>query len=202
MNSLLHHIARCLHFHPKRLGYLFALALAISGQSACNRPELPQSAVPPLELTSSNFTNGSPMPDALTCKGRGGSPQLEWTTPPAGTQSFVLIARDRDSPLHWLLGPFVHWVMYDIPADQRQLQAGIPKQAQLTGGARQIQNGLDEVGYSGPCPPGKSTHRYEFELFALDTKLGLPVESTEKAIVRAMNGHVVARGELVGTYHR
>jgi hypothetical protein len=202
MNGLLHRATCSLIFTVKPRACLLAIALAIAGQAACNRAAIPEASVPALELTSPSFSNGAPMPDALTCNGKGRSPQLEWNSPPAGTQSFVLIARDLDSPLHWLLGPFVHWVMFDMPADQRQLQAGIPKQAQLTGGARQIQNGLDEVGYSGPCPPGKSTHRYQFEVFALDTKLGLPAESSEKTIVKAMDGHVVARGELVGTYHR
>jgi Raf kinase inhibitor-like YbhB/YbcL family protein len=202
MQGLLHRLSPYLTFKIEKSACLFAMVLTIAGQSSCDRVAIPQNAMPSLELTSSSFSNGAAMPDSLTCNGQGGSPELAWNSPPAGTQSFVLIATDKDSVLSWVLGPFVHWVLYDLPPEQRELPAGIPKQAQLADGSRQIQNGLDEIGYSGPCPPGTSPHRYQFQLFALDTKLGLPVGASEKQVVKAMNGHVVARGDLIGTYHR
>jgi Raf kinase inhibitor-like YbhB/YbcL family protein len=166
-------------------------------QLACTRVTVPP-GTPSLELSSTSFPNGGAMPATYTCDGRNISPELSWNSGPAGTQSFVLIVTDRDSPFGYA---FVHWLLYDLPGDARELQEGIGSQPQLPNGARQGTTDFDKIGYGGPCPPGKSTHRYVFALYALDTKLNLPPGAAEKQLVKAMKGHVVAAGEFIGRYH-
>lgn len=150
-----------------------------------------------LSIASSSFS-GDTMPSKFTCDGGETSPELSWTSPPAGTQSFALIVTDKDSS--WV--HFVHWVVYDLPADKRELPEGISKQEQLPDGSRQGKTDFDKVGYGGPCPHWKSTHHYGFVLYALDSKLGLPGGATAKQTLKAMNGHILAKAELVGSYHR
>jgi Raf kinase inhibitor-like YbhB/YbcL family protein len=91
-------------------------------------------------------------------------------------------------------------VLYDLPAEKRELPEGLPNQAQLPDGSRQGQNDFDKTGYGGPCPPGKSAHRYVFALYALDSRLNLPIGATRKQVEKAMKGHVLAYGELIGRY--
>ena len=166
-------------------------------QLACTRVSVPP-GTPSLELSSS-FPNGGAMPAMYTCDGQNISPELSWNSGPAGTQSFALIVTDRDSPFGYA---FVHWLVYDLSPDTRELHEGIGNQSQLADGARQGTTDFDKIGYGGPCPPGKSTHRYAFSLYALDTKLNLPAAAAEKQVVKAMKGHVVAAGEFIGRYHR
>jgi Raf kinase inhibitor-like YbhB/YbcL family protein len=151
---------------------------------------------PTLQLTSSSFQGGE-IPKQFTCDGTESSPELAWIAPPAGTQSFALTAVDRDSPLNFA---FVHWVLYDLPAEKRELPEGLPKQAQLPDGSRQGQNDDDKTGYMGPCPPGKAAHRYVFALYALDSRLNLPAGATRKQVEKALKGHILAHGELIGRY--
>lgn len=91
-------------------------------------------------------------------------------------------------------------MLYDLPSDKRELSEGIAKLKQLPDGSRQGSNGFDKYGYAGPCPPGKSPHHYVFNLYALDTKLNLAPGATKKQVLRAMQGHILAKGEFVGTY--
>lgn len=102
---------------------------------------------------------------------------------------------DKDA----LFGSFTHWVLYDLPADKRELPEGTAKQEQLPDGSSQGRNGFDKIGYLGPCPPWGS-HRYVFSLYALDTKLSLSPGASMKEVVKAMKGHVLASGELTGRY--
>lgn len=151
-----------------------------------------------LELKSNSFVADRIPPKYSSCGGQDGvSPELSWAAPPANTQSFALIAFDKDSPFGF---KFTHWVVYDIPPDKRELAEGIAKQEQLPDGSRQGSNDYDRIGYVGPCPP-HGTHHYVFTLYALDTKLGLPPRASKKQVVKAMKGHVVARGELIGSFH-
>jgi Raf kinase inhibitor-like YbhB/YbcL family protein len=166
-------------------------------QLACTRVSVPP-GTPTLELSSSSFPNGGAMPATYTCDGQNISPELSWNSGPAGTQSFALIVTDRDSPFGYA---FVHWLVYDLPPDTRELHEGVGNQSQLADGALQGTTDFDKIGYGGPCPPGKSTHRYAFSLYALDTKLNLPTGAAEKQVVKAMKGHVVAAGEFIGRYH-
>lgn len=166
---------------------------------------LSQQSVPSLELKSSSFS-GDTIPDMYAgsrencpCDGHDISPELSWAAPPERTQSFALIVTDKDSPFGL---NFVHWVLYDLPADKHELPQGVAKQEQLPDGSHQGHNGFDKIGYVGPCPPGHSAHRYVFVLRALDTKLDLPPGASKKQVEKAMKGHVLASGELVGKYQR
>jgi Raf kinase inhibitor-like YbhB/YbcL family protein len=122
---------------------------------------------------------------------------LSWKAPPEGTQSLALIVIDKDSPPGW---NFDHWVLYDLPADKRELPEAVAKQEQLPDGSRQGRNGFEKIGYVGPCPAGHSPHRYVFTLYALDTKLNLPARASRKQVMNAAESHVLATGELIGKY--
>jgi hypothetical protein len=148
-----------------------------------------------LKLTSNSF-QGSQIPAKFTCNGAGISPQLAWSAPPAATASIALIVTDPDAPGR----TFVHWVLYDLPSGTRALSEGLPSQGQLADGARQGRNDFGETGYGGPCPPGNSPHRYVFTLYALDAKLNLPAGATRRQVESAMQGHILARGELIVLY--
>ncbi len=152
-----------------------------------------------LELKSSAFQNGQDIPDDFTCKGADISPQLAWIGAPEKTKSFVLIMDDPDAPV----GTWVHWVVYDIPATETGLEEGIPADPLLTSGAKQGVSSFRKVGYGGPCPPPGPKHRYFFKLYALDMVLDLPAGKASKNVTeKAMEGHVLEKAELVGTYGR
>ena len=150
-----------------------------------------------MELTTSSF-QGSQIPGKFTCDGEEVSPQLAWSTPPAGTASFALLVTDPDAPR----GTFTHWVLYDLPAATRSLPEGVAMQGQLADGSRQGRNGFGGLGYGGPCPPGGSPHHYIFTLYALDIRLNLPTGATRAQVEEAMQGHILARGQLIGLYRR
>ena len=150
----------------------------------------------PFTLSSSAFTQGQPIPAAYSCKGRDISPALAWTEPPANTQSFALIMDDPDAPA----GTWVHWVIYNIPASTRGLPEGVPTDAQLSDGSLQGTTSARSTGYHGPCPPS-GTHRYFFKLYALDTSLSIASANKEK-LLKAMDGHILAQTELMGTFSK
>lgn len=152
----------------------------------------------PLQLTSAAFTEGSPIPAHYTCDGRDVSPPLRWSGAPEGVRSFALIADDPDAPA----GTWVHWVLYDLPAGASELPEGVPPAESVAGGGRQGRNDFGRLGYGGPCPPRGRPHRYFFKLYALDTELDLPPRATKQAVERAMRGHILAEGQLMGTYQR
>lgn len=151
---------------------------------------------PLLQLKSSSFTDGS-IAKECSCDGHNLSPELSWNDPPAGTKSFALAATDLDSPLGY---SFVHWVIYNIPPDRRELPDGVANMEQLPDGSRQGHNDDDKFGYMGPCPPGHSAHRYAFDFYALDRKLELQSSATKKQLLKAIEGHVLASGEIIGRY--
>lgn len=151
-----------------------------------------------MQLETSAFPPGGDIPVRFTCDGSDDSPALEWTEPPAGTQSFTLVADDPDAPR----GTWVHWVLYDLPARARELPEAVPPDKELASGARQGRNDFRKIGYGGPCPPPGPAHRYYFRLFALDRALGLKSGATRNEIDRAMEGHILARAELMGRYKR
>lgn len=149
-----------------------------------------------LTITSSAFLEGQPIPAAYTCDGEGKSPPLAWTGAPAGTRSFALIMDDPDAPM----GTFVHWVIYNLPSKAAGLPEAMPRDARLADGSAQGRNSGGRVGYTGPCPPG-GTHRYFSKLYALDIVLDdFPAGKNE--LLKAMDGHILAQGQLVGTYSR
>ncbi len=147
------------------------------------------------EITSSAFQNGGTIPSEFSCKGNDTSPALTWTEPPAGTQSFALIMDDPDAPM----GTWVHWVIFNIPASSRGFLAGTPTDANLSDGSLQGITSAGSNGYHGPCPPS-GTHRYYFKLYALDTLLPLKSNADKKSLLAAMEGHVLASAELMGTF--
>jgi len=151
-----------------------------------------------LELKSADFAAGGNIPRQFTCDGADMSPALEWEAPPAGTQSFALIADDPDAPV----GTWVHWVIFDMPAKLRSLPQNLPKMEELADGSRQGRNDFGKVGYGGPCPPPGKAHRYFFKLYALDTKLNLKAGATKKEVEQAMQGHILGQGEYMGRYSR
>ena len=172
------------------------VCIVVAGMAGCRSSGTIGEGKPTLELTSSSFQEGK-ISKKFTCDDVDISPELAWATPPAGTRSFALIVVDRDSLLGY---SFVHWVLYDLPAEKRELLEGLPKQEQLPDGSRQGLNDFDNTGYVGPCPPGKSAHRYVFMLYALDSILNLPPGATRKQVENALKGHILAHGELTGRY--
>ena len=150
-----------------------------------------------LSLSSTAFAAGKPIPAIYTCTGRSVSPPLAWTGAPAGTASFALILDDPDAPI----GTFVHWVIYNIPAASNGLPEAVPSSAKLADGSLQGNNGAGQAGYTGPCPPS-GTHRYFFKLYALDTVLNLSSGVNKDQLLKAMQGHILAQGELMGTFSK
>jgi Raf kinase inhibitor-like YbhB/YbcL family protein len=151
------------------------------------------------ELTSDAFVNGQSIPAKYACTGRNISPALSWNEPPAGTQSFVLIVDDPDAPM----GTWVHWVLFNIPADRRSLQEDIPLAGKNTDpNAIYVgKNSSSKTGYDGPCPPS-GTHRYYFKLYALDTVIGLLPGATKEQVLKETEGHILAQAELMGTFSK
>jgi Raf kinase inhibitor-like YbhB/YbcL family protein len=154
-----------------------------------------EEAVMPFEISSTAFKNGEMVPTKFSCKGNDISPALIWTEPPAGTQSFALIMDDPDAPM----GTWVHWVVYNIPAATRELEENTPTTPELSNGIRQGYTSARSTGYHGPCPPS-GTHRYFFKLYALDKMLSLSDKADKKELLAAMEGHVLANVELMGTF--
>lgn len=151
-----------------------------------------------LSLTSTAFKEGEKIPVKYTCGGQDISPPLVWGEPPQKTQTFALIADDLDAPS----GVFTHWVLFNLPADICQLNESIPAQERLEHGALQGKNDFGRIGYGGPCPPRGSAHRYRFAIYALDKSLDLKPGVSKKQLVEAMKGHILAQGQLIGTYQR
>jgi len=150
-----------------------------------------------LEITSSAFSEGEMIPARYTCDGSDVSPDLSWSGVPKTAKSLALICDDPDAPM----GTWVHWVLFNMPADAVGLPAEIPSDATLENGARHGKNDFRRLGYGGPCPPG-GTHRYFFNLYALDTELNLDSGITKAQLVEAMQGHILAEAPLMGKYRR
>jgi Raf kinase inhibitor-like YbhB/YbcL family protein len=152
-----------------------------------------------ITLSSSAFAAGGSIPAAYTCDGQDKSPPLTWDEPPAGTKSFALIVDDPDAP-----DPkapkrvWVHWVLYNLPANARQMAEAVTK---LPPGTREGKNDWAKTGYGGPCPP-IGRHRYFFKLFALDQMLPDLGTPTKAELEKAMQGHVLEKVEMIGTYER
>jgi Raf kinase inhibitor-like YbhB/YbcL family protein len=150
------------------------------------------------QLTSKDFPSGAAIPRQHTCQGPDESPELHWGEAPAGTASLALIVDDPDAPA----GVWVHWVAWNIPAAEHGTAANFPRQEQAANGARQGRNDFGKIGYNGPCPPPGKTHRYFFRLYALDTRLDLQAGATRAQLDAAMQGHILAKTEYMGTFKR
>jgi len=158
-----------------------------------------------MQLDSSAFEKGAAIPQKFTEDGSDVSPPLAWDKVPPDTREFALIVDDPDAPT---AQPWVHWVIYKIPPDARSLAEHVPAEPRLEEprGALQGLNSWPSgrtVGYRGPAPPrGHGTHHYHFHLYALDAPLTLEPKLDKAALLRTIKGHVLAEGELVGTYGR
>jgi len=151
-----------------------------------------------MQLSSTAFAEGAPIPAKYTCDDKNLSPPLRWSGTPPGTKSIALIVDDPDAPG----GTWVHWVLFDAPAQTQEFAQDLPKTQYLPGGARQGLNGFKHLGYGGPCPPPGHPHRYFFKVYALDTMLGLKPGATKGEVERAMTGHILGEGQLMATYKR
>lgn len=145
-----------------------------------------------IQMVSAAFTEGSGIPKKHTCDGEDISPQLGWSGVPQGTKSLALIMDDPDAPGR----VFVHWVLFDIPASLTELPEG------TTGSGIAGTNNFRRTGYNGPCPPAGSNHRYFFKLYALDQELKLAAGASKADLEEAMQGHILASGQLMGKYGR
>jgi Raf kinase inhibitor-like YbhB/YbcL family protein len=187
--------ARGRSFYPVSAAIVCTCVLAL----AAPNPPVEKGERVAMQLTSTAFKEGQPIPAKHTCDEKDLSPPLTWSGVPAEAKSLVLIADDPDAPV----GTWVHWVLYDVPAATTELQEDLPKGQYLPNGAKQGLNDFKRLGYGGPCPPAGKPHRYFFRLFALDAPLGLKPGATRKEVEKAMAGkHVLAQGQLMGTYKR
>ena len=188
--------------HRTALGAVFGATLAFACLAATNAVEPKQSDLEKkpmnLQLSSTAFVEGQPISEKHTCQGLDVSPPLKWSGAPPATKSFALIADDPDAPV----GTWVHWVLFDLPPATTELAEDTPKSQHLPGNAKQGLNDFRRLGYGGPCPPPGKPHRYFFKLYALDTLLDLKPGISKKDLLKAMEGHVIAEGQLMGTYQR
>ncbi|MEO8355089.1 MAG: YbhB/YbcL family Raf kinase inhibitor-like protein [Chloroflexota bacterium] len=174
------------------------LIILISSCTSSATPAM-EEATMAMELKSDAFTSGQSIPAKYTCSAKNVSPALSWSDPPAGTQSFALIVDDPDAPM----GTWIHWVLFNIPASMRSLQEDLP----ITGknvdpNAMYVgRNSSGNTRYDGPCPPS-GTHRYYFKLYALDTVIGLLPGASKEELLGEMKGHILAQGELMGTFSK
>jgi len=151
-----------------------------------------------LQLTSPAFQADGNIPTRFTCQGSDISPALAWQDAPSGTKTFALVVHDPDAPR---AGGFTHWLVYNIPATTNHILENAPQQQVLAGGGTQGQNDFGKIGYAGPCPPS-GTHRYFFRLYALDAELKLDSGATQKALEKAMQGHILEQAEIMGKYKK
>jgi len=170
------------------------LALGLLAHTSTKEPAV-------LTLNATGFSAGGVIPAKHTCDGADRSPALSWAAPPAATRSLVLIVDDPDAPdpakpeRTW-----VHWVLYNLPPSVRGLSEGLTTKS-LPAGARDGLNDWGAPGWRGPCPP-IGQHRYFFKLVALDVVLPALPHPDKAAVEKAMEGHVLGRGELIGLYQR
>jgi Raf kinase inhibitor-like YbhB/YbcL family protein len=188
-----------------RTVYCVTLVLASFMNSPAQEPKPTTKEKKPmsLQITSTAFAEGQPIPQKYTCQGSDVSPPLKWTSAPANTKSFALIADDPDAPdprapkMTW-----VHWVLYDLPATTAELPEDTAKTPTLPNGAKQGITDFKRIGYGGPCPPPGGAHRYFFKIYALDNLLNLKPGAIKPDLLKAMEGHVLAQGQLMGMYQR
>ncbi len=151
-----------------------------------------------LSVRSDAFGPDEAVPPRFTCDGEDTSPALSWSDAPQDTQSYVLIVDDPDAPG----GVFTHWVAYNIPTGAGSLPEGVEKTERPQSGGLQGRNDFGDIGYGGPCPPSGPAHRYQFTLYALDGLLDLGPGASKEDVLDAVQGHVLAEAQLVGSYGR
>lgn len=158
---------------------------------------IPQKGNEMMKIESSVLKEGGMIPEKYTCDGDDISPPVSWSDIPQSSVSLALICDDPDAPA----GTWVHWVIFNIPAQTSGLKEFVPAERKLPDGSLQGTNDFRKIGYGGPCPPS-GTHRYYFKLYALDTKLELDAGATKWQLVQVMKGHILAEAQLMGKYKR
>jgi len=180
-------------------------AFACATQLLAQQPAQPKAPPRPgLTVTSPAFEDGGIIPPKFTQSDANPvSPKLEWTNVPANTVSFALIMHDPDVALQKKTDDVLHWMAINIPGTATSLPEGVPNNAQLPDGTIQPKNLRGTPGFMGPGAPAVGPHHhYTFELFALDTKLDLGPDATRADVLKAMDGHILGKGVLVGRFHR
>ena len=195
---------RCRHFRAyPALAIMFAGGLSLVVCPGCLRTDSLPTEDPArltIQLRSPAFSDGGMIPKVFTCDGSDRSPPLEWSGVPAAARSLALVCDDPDAPL----GTWSHWVVFNLASQIMELKEGLPAEEMISvgaGKARQGKNNFGKIGYGGPCPPS-GTHRYFFRLYALDCDLKLNSKATRADILKAIQGHIVAEGRLIGKYQR
>jgi Raf kinase inhibitor-like YbhB/YbcL family protein len=173
---------------------LSVLLLSVSGVRAQKGGETMN-----FTISTSAFREGGTIPVQYTCDGSDISPPLKWEGSPAGTKSFAIIMDDPDAPS----GTFIHWVIYDIPADTNILSEGLAKDPDLSKGIKQGISSFRRTGYGGPCPPPGSPHRYFFTIYALDIQItGLVSKASKQDVENKIKGHIIGKAIVMGKYGR
>ena len=183
---------------PPTLGLAGAAFCLAFGPLVASSPAVEKAGKEHMQLTSTAFAEGAVIPAKYTCDAKNVSPPLKWSGVPAGAKSLALIVDDPDAPSR----TWVHWVLYDLPASVSELPEDVAKSQNVAGGAKQGLNDFKQLGYGGPCPPHGKPHRYFFKLYVLDSLLDLKPGLTKKDLERAMEKHILAQAQLVGTYQR
>jgi len=193
-------------FGNQTVWFFLGLACILAGCNRGDRPDAgPQAkgaTMGAITVQSPSFANGQPIPKKFTGEGEDVSPALSWSGLPAGTREIALICDDPDAPTP---EPWVHWVIYKIPAARTGLPDSVPPTEKLSSppGAMQGNNTWPAIGYKGPMPPkGHGVHHYHFKVYALDAGLDVKPGLNKKELLKAMHGHILAEGELIGTYQR
>lgn len=150
-----------------------------------------------MQLTSSAFEDGRRIPDEYTCDGTDVSPVLSWSELPENARYIAIVNEDPDAPM----GTWIHWLIFDVPAEPGTIGRGLPAQATLAGGAGQGMNSWGNLGYGGPCPPS-GNHRYYFTAYAYAEPLGLDAPPTKDDLIAALKGRILEKAALMGTYSR
>jgi Raf kinase inhibitor-like YbhB/YbcL family protein len=193
-------LKRCFRLPLRTLVVL--LCVVLSALAGCRSAEEPlDEGEQLLTLSSPAFVDGGWIPVKYACTDYGGqdiSPELNWADMPAATRSLALIFDDPDSTV----GLLNHWIVFNIPPSVSQLPEDAAGREQLPSGALQGKNGLDVVGYVGPCPPNEPVHHYVFTLYALDSLLDLDTGASKGEVMKAMQGHVLGHGHLTGLFQQ
>ncbi len=149
-----------------------------------------------LTVTADEFKDGRIIPSKNTADGGNLSPSISWSGIPTDTKSIAMVVDDPDA------NGFVHWIIYNIGPDINKLPPGLPQTDWLNtmGTTAQGMNGRNGTGYFGPQPPPGKPHHYHFHVYALDSMLLLKAGAAKEDVIKAMSGHVLAQGEIVGTY--
>ena len=150
-----------------------------------------------MKISSISFNEGEMIPSKYTCDGENISPHLAWTGAPENTKSFTLISDDPDAPA----GDWVHWVVYNIPANVNELKEKFPRDKKLEDGTLQGITDFGKIGYDGPCPP-RGMHRYYFKLYALDVLFDEDAGMSKSELLKEMENHIIANAQLMGKYKR